>query len=92
MNKIGQFIIDNNLDITDLESGGSEGNSIACILSGYALYLDMSFYDLTDSLLEYNEDVDNYDLSELERVYEFAKMRNYGNWWNTPAAKSSYKF
>jgi hypothetical protein len=91
MNKIEQFIEDNKVDITDLESFGSESNSLACILSGYALYLDMSFDDLS-------EEVNNifngalWGSDELERVYIYAEANNYGEWWKSNVAKSTYKF
>ena len=93
MNKIQQFIVDNNLDITDIEYGDSGGNSLACILSGYALYLGMEERDLLDAITEIFEEDDNtWDSGELERVFSYAKSKNYGDWWKKPEAHNMYKF
>lgn len=93
MNKIQQFIKDNGLDITDVEYGDSGGNSLACILSGYALYLGMTEEELIGEIGEiFEEDNSTWDSSEIERVFAYAKSKNYGDWWKKPEAHNMYKF
>lgn len=86
-NKIIKFIKDNKLDF---ESTGSGLNSNCTILSGYALHLDLSFEDLCDELAE--TPLSRNATEELERVFDYAKDHDYGEYWTSKDAKERYVF
>jgi len=93
MNKIQQFIADNNLS---LDGSGSELNSTLCIISGYALYESRNNFNYSKLLKDIEED-GLYDLTsgisyELERVYDYAYNHDYANWWKDEGAHSKYIF
>jgi len=92
MNKIQQFIVDNDLDLDDLGSGL---NGVCLAIAGYACYLE---YDNIDDLLEdiwkdeFNDGTTSEFDSELERVFDYAYENGYEDWWSKPEAKKIYKF
>lgn len=67
---------------------GSEWNGICCILSGYSLFIDLSVEELKEYLEElFPKCLSGYTVetmqlyTELNRVYEYAKFKDYGKWW-----------
>ena len=85
MSKIQTFIEKNNLDF---EGSGSSLNSTFCILSGYALYLELTLDELKAEMLEEQQP----EHPELVRVYEFADDHSYGEWWKCVDAHVEYEF
>jgi hypothetical protein len=93
MNKIQQFIVDNNIDLSDT---GSELNGNCVILAGFALHLNEDTYDFPQVVRDIEEG-DIYTLSseayeELARVFNYAYSNNYFKFWDTPEAKEQYVF
>lgn len=86
LNKIEQFIKDNDLDFS---GSGSDLNGNCVVLAGYALYLEI--YNYNDLLDKLNK-TEIYDDTELERVFNYTYNENYGDWWHTEEAKKKYKF
>lgn len=86
LNKIEQFIKDNDLDFSGYESD-LNGNCV--VLAGYALYIGIEDYNILLSKFNKTKISDN---TELERVFSYAYNNNYGDWWNTEEAKKKYKF
>jgi hypothetical protein len=84
--KIKKFIEDNNLDFND---EGSGLNSACTILAGYACHLEFTpkniqvILDLMPSLSA---------KIEFERVFEYADINFYGDFWTTMEAVKMYKF
>lgn len=93
MNKIQQFIKDNNIDLT---GSGSSLNGECVILAGYALYLNEDKYDFDKLLEDVQEDglldLTSEAIDELERVYSFAYKSDYDSFWKTEKAKTQYIF
>jgi len=87
MTEIIKFIKDNKLDFT---SEGSGLNSNCTILSGYALHLELTFFELCDELAEMT--LSDEAWNELERVFDYAEDNNYGAYWSTKDAKERYIF
>lgn len=85
MSKIQTFIEKNHLD---LEGCDSSLNSAFCILSGYALYLELTLDELKAEMLVEQQP----EHIELERVFEFAKNHYYGKWWASKEAHEQYEF
>jgi hypothetical protein len=85
MNKIEKFIKENNLDFT---GSGSDLNSNCCVISGYALYLELSFNELRGQM----EGMASENWDELRRVFDYAEGANYGEFWTKEEAKSQYVF
>lgn len=92
MKRIKNFIKDNNLDFT---GSGSDLNSNCVILAGFTLWVNGDNGD-SDGLIEYldtecgirlTDDVAN----ELRRVYDFAYVSNYAEWWTNEANRFQYK-
>lgn len=92
--KILDFIV-----LNDLTFQEGERNSNSTILSGYALYIGITdvntlikiidkYKKSTPEDLEY---FDNYE-EELTRVFNYAKNHDYGKFWNSEDAKTSFKF
>lgn len=91
MNKIQQFIVDNNID---LSGTGSELNGNCVILAGFLCYLlvkedkvELDGLNLIQSL-ELSPEAE----TELERVFEFAWAAGYEDFWETEDAKEEYIF
>ena len=82
-----KFMQDNNLKFLP-----GQRNSDAVILCGFALYKNISFKDIVEATNNYCSMLDIVFNNELERVYNFAKSKNYGDWWNKDEAKKLYKF
>lgn len=82
------FIINNDLDF---DGYGSDLNSVCTTISGYALSIGITNHnDILDPIVNLYPDNDCHD--ELERVFNYAKINNYGEWWKLPIAKEQYKF
>lgn len=86
LNKIQKFIKDNGLDFS---GSGSDLNGNCVSVSGYALYLGLTYEKLKEEMTEEQLE-DSSD--ELERVFNFAEDHNYGAWWTSDDAKEKYKF
>lgn len=90
MTNLKTFIKNNNLSF---EKGERNSNSV--VLSGFALHNGNTLEDCKNAIpFEYvNTDKKKEKVfKELERVYQFASSRNYGNWWSKDEAKKMYKF
>ena len=87
MTKIEKFIVDNDLDFESTDSGL---NANCVVLAGYALHLGID--DFETELLPEVEGLNNDALLELERVFNYARVNNYGAWWGFPIAKRMYTF
>ena len=85
MSKIQTFIEKNHLNF---EGGDSNLNSAFCILSGYALYLELTLEELKEEMTEEQQ----REHPELERVFEYAEDHHYGNWWTSKEAHEQYEF
>ena len=88
MNKIQEFIKNNSLDFS---GSGSELNSNCTIISGYALFIGISYLELVTMMEEDTEELSIDVKHELSRVFDFAKRNNYGQWWNKPENAERYK-
>lgn len=86
--KIQKFIVDNKLDFTGT---GSSLNGNCVILAGYADYLE--YEDYRGVLEDTGMDTISSELeNEFMRVFDYAYMNNYRNFWHTPKAKLQYTF
>ena len=85
MSKIQTFIEKNHLDF---EGSDSNLNSTFCIISGYALYLELTLDELKAEMLVEQQP----EHIELERVFEFAENHYYGEWWTSKEAHEQYEF
>ena len=85
MSKIQTFIEKNHLNF---EGGDSNLNSAFCILSGYALYLELTLEELKEEMTEEQQ----REHPELERVFEYAEDHHYGNWWTSKESHEQYEF
>jgi len=83
---IRKFIEDNNISF---EEGGR--NSAITVLIGYTLYLEKEKEDLEITLSK-EISKDGFLLDEIDKLWGYCKVRNYGNFWKTEEAKSLYKF
>ena len=88
MNKIEQFIKDNNLDFS---GEGSSLNSNCVIIAGYACHLDIGYYPDLERIFT-NTELSSEAKIELERVFDYAWENDYGDFWETDEAKGMYKF
>jgi hypothetical protein len=86
-NKIKKFIKENKLDFSGTDS---DLNSVCCIISGYALYINAECK--TDDLYKAIGVTHPNLYDELDRVLNFAYDNDYGAWWNYSFAKKQYKF
>jgi len=82
--QLKNFIKNNNLKFSE----GSGGDINILAICGYSVYKKASLEDCLKAVNTTNEGV----IAEITRVYTYAKENNYGKWWETPQAKSSYKF
>lgn len=88
MKEIEKFIKENKLDFTDT---GSSLNGNCVVLAGYALHLNINVFGflldaLTVTVLSPEAE------EELERVFDYAYINSYENFWKTEEAKKLYKF
>ena len=89
--KVEKFIVDNELEFNDSDSGL---NGYCVVLAGFLCYL------LVEEEKEHSEGVDIIQSLgllteaeiELERVFDFAWYSNYENFWKTEDAKEEYIF
>lgn len=86
--KLQKFIEDNKLDFT---ASGSSLNSAFTTLSGYSLFINTSEDEIRD-VLENTGELTSMELKEFDRVYNYSKKNNYGEWWKKEEAKKMYKF
>lgn len=90
--KIKKFIKDNELDFS---GEGSDLNSNCCILAGYCLHLGIDEYEIINITEELGILPNSYIVSpwiEFIRVFEYAESNNYGAYWETEEAKTTYVF
>ena len=87
--KLKKFIQDNGLTF---EEGQRNRDSV--IISGYALYLGVQDPGIIENLLEeeYPDVADGELFDEIERVFAYAKLKNYEKFWYREEAKTMYKF
>lgn len=84
-----KFIIENGLKFNGT---GSSLNSDYCIISGYALFLEVfSVEEIMEAIDDSGITSSSYH-DELERVFKFADQNDYGAYWLTADAKLQYKF
>lgn len=79
--KLEKFIKNNKLEFVE----GRRNNDIT-ILSGFACYIDATEEELKKAIK-----IPSLD-EEIERVFDYAKENDYGEWWTEDAAKIEYKF
>ena len=83
--KLKKFIVENDLQFTE-----GRRNSDCTVLNGFALSFGGTLGEVKESI---NKDIYDTDLAqEIERVYEYARLNNYGLWWHKEDAKKQYKF
>lgn len=79
--KLEKFIKNNKLEFVE----GRRNNDIT-ILSGFACYIDATEEELKKAIK-----IPSLD-KEIERVFDYAKENDYGDWWTEDAARIEYKF
>ena len=82
--KLKQFITDNNLEFNN----GSGGDSNILALCGYACYIEATELDCLKAADSEDSDVN----SEITRVFNYANRNSYGKFWKTEKAHKQYKF
>lgn len=82
--KLQKFVTDNNLDFP---TGGRNINIV--VLCGYALYIGADIEDCKNAIPE--GELEPEVAIELERIFEYAKFKNYGKWWESQTNRSEYK-
>jgi len=82
--QLKKFIKDNNLKFKE----GSAGDINILAICGYSVYMKASLEDCLKAVSTKNSKIE----AEINRVYNYANSNNYGKWWETSSAKSSYKF
>ena len=83
---INTFIKDNNLSF----ALGSRNSTITVII-GYSQFKKITLLKLKEYLKEQIEN-DPFISTELDRLWEYCKRKNYSKFWNTENAKKQYKF
>jgi uncharacterized protein YggL (DUF469 family) len=86
--RLTKFIEDNKLDF---DASGSSLNSAFVTLSGYSLFTGANEEEVRN-VLEATESLTSMELKEFDRVYDYSKKNNYGEWWKKEEAKKMYKF
>jgi hypothetical protein len=88
---INNFLWANDLD---LSGKGSDLNSVCTIIAGFMLYMNIQHFSEVVELMRSGIDMEDSESFEQEmiRVYNYAKKKNYGSWWETKKAKSQYNF
>jgi hypothetical protein len=93
--KLKALIIKNKAISIDIAKGAdSSNNSSITIVSGYADYIAATVEEVETAIMEvYKYDLLNAEIiKEIERVFDFAKVYNYGNFWKTEQAQKEYIF
>ena len=86
--RLTRFISDNTLSFG---GEGSDLNSNCVILSGFALHCGVDdWFDLVEAIPGVIPNPTA--MSELERVYKYAKSNNYGKYWESDEAELMYTF
>jgi hypothetical protein len=86
MEAIKNFIEDNNISFAQ-----GERNTSVVTLIGYAQHLGLSQYVLKEELSEQiNADV--FIQEEIDRLWEYCKVKNYKNYWSSKEASEQYTF
>jgi hypothetical protein len=83
--QIKNFIENNGIDFN---TTGSSLNSNCTILSGYALYIGITSPKM---LIKYIDPPDSETEDEIERVFKYAKGKNYENWWVDEKNRNKFK-
>ena len=83
---IKKFIKENNITFNE-----GERNSSTVVIIGYAQHLGLNETQLKKELSKEIK-ADKFIKEEVERLFDYCSSNNYGDWWNTKAAKSQYKF
>lgn len=84
MSLINKFIKDNNLTF----SNGNR-NTPLLPLVGFSLYKGITLKELTDCL---DEIADKETIKESERLYNYGKNRNYGEFFKKETTKQTYVY
>lgn len=88
--EILEFVKSNNIVLTETQSSL---NSQCCILAGFSLYNDIeNSDDVIEILKEEYKELNSEFITEFERVFEYAKAHNYGDFWTSDAAKKMYVY
>ena len=82
--KLKQFITDNNLEFNN----GSGGDSNILALCGYACFIEATEADCIKAADSDDNDVNK----EISRVFKYADSHYYSRFWSTQKAKDQYKF
>jgi hypothetical protein len=85
-NKIKDFIKENNLSLEI----GSRNSSLVTII-GFSQHLGLTEGQLTEELNEEIE-ADSFIGEEINRLWDYCKLKKYKTYWLSPDAKSKYKF
>lgn len=93
INKVNKFITDNDLVFAD--HMGSDLNGNCTTLAGFICYIleknnKASIYKGLELIRELK--LPSIATMELERVFEFAYVSDYENYWKTEEARDTYKF
>lgn len=79
------------IELNKLEFTEGRRNSDLVVLCGYGLYIDATKEDIWDSIPEgIDGDYDELD-TEFSRVFDYAEVNRYGNWWDIESNRKSYK-
>ena len=92
MEKLVKFIEENELKFDGPASGL---NSDCTIIAGFADHCGVqTSQEVIDAIIatKKGRSLTAPVMSEVRRVFDFAFTYNYGNWWKTDEAKSTYKF
>ena len=84
MSVIRKFIEENKISFAE----GQRNSSIVTLI-GYSLYLGMNQEDLENELLEEAKQ-DVFIENEIERLWNFCKNKNYGNWWENEKNRKTF--
>ena len=86
MTDIKNFIEENNISFAQ-----GERNTSVVTLIGYAQYLGLTKEELK---LELSKEIieDSFIKEEIDRLWDYCKVRNYKNWWSTTEASLQYTF
>ena len=69
---------------------GSRNSSITTLI-GFSQYKGLTKEELK---LELSKEIieDSFIKEEIDRLWDYCKVRNYKNWWSTPEASLQYTF
>lgn len=89
--QIVKFIEDNEIEFNTTDSGLNSAYTTVC---GYADHVGASKKAVGDAVKDVVgvSRLPAASIKELDKVYAFTSRYNYGRWWTSTAAKSTYKF